>query len=379
MRILFMTNDLGGGGAEKVLVNLANRLAQRGHEVTVRALVNQGVNREFLSKEVKYEYVFDRGFRGINFLHKLPHQWIYQKVCYGQFDVIVPYLHGVLTKIASYAPNSQKKIAWLHGKAFKDGKLFRITKNKNELREYFSQYDRVVCVSEFVKDSLVQLSGITDKVRVIYNTFDVSGIINSSKVKVYHKEDDSNIIRLVTVGKLNTVKGYPRLIRSIKDLIQKDQLNIELTIVGEGKQRKELEEMIHDLQLGSCIRLVGFDINPYKYIVDSDLFVCSSYTEGFSSVVAESLIIGTPVITTDCAGMKEMLGENNEYGLIVENSDEGLYTGLKQLLNDKELLLRYKEKARERAIFFEPEATVGAVEALFKEIIEKDQVSRELS
>ena len=98
------------------------------------------------------------------------------------------------------------------------------------------------------------------------------------------------------------------------------------------------------------------------------MFVCSSYREGFSTAVTESLVVGTPVVSTLCSGAQELLGYNNEYGLIVENSEEGIYKGLKKLLEDKELLEYYKKKAAERGSFFSKEKTVEAVEKMLDEI-----------
>ena len=108
--------------------------------------------------------------------------------------------------------------------------------------------------------------------------------------------------------------------------------------------------------------LLGFRDNPYKYVAKCDLFVCSSLREGFSTAVTESLVVGTPVVSTLCSGSQELLGYNNEYGLVVENSEDGIYNGMKKLLEDRELLAYYKEKASERGSFFSKEKTVKAVE-----------------
>ena len=74
----------------------------------------------------------------------------------------------------------------------------------------------------------------------------------------------------------------------------------------------------------------GFQSNPYSYMKRSDLYVCSSYVEGFSTVVSEAVILGIPVVTTESSGMREILGDS-EYGLITENSDESLYQGMKKM------------------------------------------------
>ncbi|MBR0136232.1 MAG: glycosyltransferase, partial [Clostridia bacterium] len=100
-------------------------------------------------------------------------------------------------------------------------------------------------------------------------------------------------------------------------------------------------------------------------------FVCASMAEGFSTAATEALIVGTPVCTVEVSGMKEMLGENNEYGIVTENSEEGLYRGIKSLLDDPELLAHYKRKAEERGRSFSTETTVKAVEDMLLSLIEK--------
>lgn len=92
------------------------------------------------------------------------------------------------------------------------------------------------------------------------------------------------------------------------------------------------------------ITLLGYQTNPYKYVSKCDLFVCASFAEGFSTAATEALIVGTPVCTVEVSGMKEMLGEHNEWGVVTENSEEALYQGIKDLLDHPDKLAYYKEK-----------------------------------
>ena len=101
-----------------------------------------------------------------------------------------------------------------------------------------------------------------------------------------------------------------------------------------------------------------------------DIFLCASTAEGFSTAATEALIVGTPVCTVDVSGMKEMLGENNEYGVVTENSEEALYLGIKRLLDNPALLARYKELAKERGQKFSTKETVAAVEQMLLDLVE---------
>ena len=102
----------------------------------------------------------------------------------------------------------------------------------------------------------------------------------------------------------------------------------------------------------------------------------SSFEEGFSTAATEALVVGTPVVTTLCSGMKEMLGENNEYGIIVENSSEGVYEGLKEVVSKPELVESYTRQAQIRGEKFSMQDTVDAVEDMLEEILnEKNSIN----
>lgn len=364
--ILFLINNLGGGGAEKVLVNLVNHLDKNKYNITLRTLIDNGENKQFLSHTVIYESVFKKGFKGMNYLHLLPNAYIYNKVARGQFDVIVVYLHGVLTKIVANAPTSQKTIAYLHGN-MQRSLFIKSFKSIEEIQSCFKTYDAIVSVSKGVKDSFKAVSGIDEKLYVIYNTFEVERIKEKATEKIDHEYKHDGLIKLCAIGSLHKVKGFDRLIKVLAK-IKKEGNDFILTIIGEGPDRSSLEQLIDDNNLEKNVFLIGFKSNPYKYISKSDLFISSSHTEGFSSVVVESVILGVAVITTKTAGMTEILGENDEYGMIVENNEDALYSGLKKLIESEEILNVYKQKVKKRSSFFSTQKAVKEVEDLIDAI-----------
>lgn len=100
--------------------------------------------------------------------------------------------------------------------------------------------------------------------------------------------------------------------------------------------------------------------------------MCSSRREGFSTAVTESLILGVPVVSTNCSGAYELLGRNDEYGVVTENNDEALLEGIKRMLDVPDRLKHYRAMARERGKTFETEKTVQAVEKMLTELIRRD-------
>ena len=129
-----------------------------------------------------------------------------------------------------------------------------------------------------------------------------------------------------------------------------------------------MKKYISENKLEDTFILLGYRTNPYKYVKKCDLYVCSSHSEGFSTSVTESLIVGTPVVTTLCSGMQEMLGYNNEYGIVTENNEDALYEGIEKILTEENLLQHYKEQARVRGQRFSTEKTVKAVENMLESL-----------
>ena len=144
-----------------------------------------------------------------------------------------------------------------------------------------------------------------------------------------------------------------------------------LYILGIGPLQQEMERYIQANNLQEAVTLLGYQTNPYKYVSKCDLFVCASFAEGFSTAATEALIVGTPVCSVEVSGMKEMLGEHNEWGIVTENSEEALYQGIKDLLDHPDKLVHYKEKAIERGKTFSTENTVRAAEEMLLKLIHK--------
>ena len=135
-----------------------------------------------------------------------------------------------------------------------------------------------------------------------------------------------------------------------------------------GEEQNHLQKLVEENHIKDSWTFVGFKSNPYKYVKNADLYVCSSRKEGFSTAVTESLIVGTPVVSTNCSGTTELLGYNNEYGIVTENNEEALYEGIKKMISDKNVFDYYKKQARKRGNKFSTSETVKAVEEMLEEV-----------
>ena len=367
--MLFVIPTLSGGGAEKVLVNLANELSDK-YLVTTLTLFDTGVNKCSLSKRVKYRHIFKWNFRGNIYLFKMFNPAFLSKVFIrGDYDYIVAFLEYTVTRIVSGYRGKAKKIAWIHSTVNPQTlKTFLSPyRSKKECIECYNKFDKIVCVSEDVAKSFKsEFTEVKTPCLVKYN------ILNSKKIAQLSLEpitDDiqfsSQRINFCSVGRLIPIKGFMRLLQVYKRLINEGiALNTHLYILGIGPDKTSLENYISTNGINSYVTLLGYQANPYKYVSKMDLFVCSSYSEGLSTAVTEAILLGIPVLTTQCSGMNELLDDGN-CGCIVENSESGLYSGLKKLIANEHLRLHYKERVLVQRTLFDDSRILKEIEDLF--------------
>lgn len=370
-KVLFLIHDLGPGGAEKVLVNLVNNMDPKKFDITVMTLFDVGVNRQFLKPHIRYQSCFKHMIRGNIHLMKLLtpgqlHKWLIKE----KYDIEVSYLEGPSARTISGCPNRDTKlVSWIHVEQHTYSYAAQAFRSIEESKKCYGRFHQTVCVSEYVKQDFLSLYPGALPICVLYNTNETGQILEKKEEAVEDGLFREGEIRLCGVGKLMPKKCFDRVLR-IHKLLRDEGYPVHTYLLGEGSERQKIETYVQENNLGDTVTLLGYQTNPYKYVAKCDLFVCASLAEGFSTAATEALIVGTPVCTVDVSGMKEMLGENNEYGIVTENDEEALYQGIKRLLDEPELLTHYKKQAKERGKVFRTEETVKAVERMLLGLLE---------
>ena len=361
-KILFLIHDLGQGGAEKVLVNLVNNMDFSKFDITVMTLFDSGENRQFLSKQVHYKRWCPNMVPGNSHLMKLLNpRALHSLIIKEHYDVEVAYLEGPCARVVSGCTDPDTRlVSWIHIEQHTAEAAAASFRSVAEAQECYNRFHQIVCVSQTVADDFQRALNITAPCQVLYNTNESAKILQLGQESV-ELPFPENSIKLVGVGKLLKNKGFDRILRITKRLVE-EGYPVCTCILGEGPERSALQQYMEENSLTERILLPGYQLNPYKYVSKCDLFVCASHAEGFSTAATEALILGVPVCTVEVSGMKEMLGERDEYGIVTENSEEALYQGIKRLLDDPALLAHYREKAAEQGKLFSTEQTVRAVE-----------------
>lgn len=367
--ILFVIDSLNGGGAEKILLDLLRHLDRNSYEIDLMTIWNRGHYLDYLPDGISYyslvknptnigltkyiNRIFEIGFKLLS--SKILHKLFIRK----KYDVEVAFLEGASTKIVAGATCT--KYAWVHTDMENNTWYEQFYKNFDEIKKAYRTFNKICHVSNSLLQAFERKFKITDTCIVLYNPVDDNSIIRKSlkKPEVILKHD---AVAFVSVGRIEFQKGYDRLIQIVVNLKQKGY-NFHIYILGEGSQKQELQQKCIELKINDNVHFIGYYNNPYSIMKQADAFICSSRTEGFSTAVTEALVLGLPVVTTNCAGMDELL-ENGQFGIICENTDLALEEAMMTILNNPASLKTWKEKALIRGKEFCLEKSMKSIEEL---------------
>lgn len=367
--LLFVIHTLDGGGAERVLVNLVNNLPREKYKITVASVFDGGVNRKFLKSDVEYLYLYKKIFRGNRILFKnLSPEKVYKKlVGERKFDLVISYLEGIPARIVSGCKDKNaKKICWIH-RGLTPHFYASPFKSKEEADKIYASYDKIVCVSKDVQKSFLSYNPLFEKTICLYNVNETERIAEKANEKCEEEYFLDDVVKICFVGKIVENKGVLRLV-SAHEKLEKAGIAHRFILVGKGSLREKIEEELQKKGLEKDFVFAGYQTNPYRFISHCDIFALPSYYEGFSTASTEALILKKPCVVTECAGMHELFGENNEYGIVAKDEDE-FCAALSKMITDENSRKRYELAAAERGKLFSAESTVAAHERLFDELM----------
>lgn len=372
-RILFVMNNLTEGGAEKVLLKILNNLNLKNKEITLLLLNNDGsyvkeveknknIKKIFLQKEKEEESQINQKYLKIKkaFNCLFPNTIFKKKFGCEAYDLGIAFLEGPSTLFLSNLKNCKKKIAWVHTDIEKNAGINRIFE-----RISYRNMDKIICVSKKSAEVFEKIyPNLKSRLKVIYNPIDKQKIVEESFEKI---EKSLREIDFISVGRLTKVKGYDILLEAHKKLLN-EGIKANLIILGEGKERNELEKYISENKLENYVKLLGFVRNPYPYIRKAKIYILSSRCEGYPLVLAEALCLNKPIIATDCDGAVELL-ENGKYGLLtqIENSSD-LKEKMKLLYTNNNEQNKYKNRSEKKIEDFNFEKIIGEIDELFETI-----------
>ena len=341
-KIIFGITSLTLGGAERVLVDLANKMSER-FDITIFMLYSNGELETELNKKIKLKTLYSKKYTELTFLEKIlaslkvliNKKKIFKKyVDKEEYIAQISFLEGAITRIFSVKSNFKtKKIAWVHNdmqKVFGKGIKAKIKKIMDE--KAYQKYNDIIFVSEDNEKAFNSFykENIKSKKNIIKNYVSSERILNLSvelsEYKKTYKEDEINVVQ---VSRLVEQKAIDRLIKVSAKLINENS-KIHIYVIGDGPLKERLQKQIEDLNVEEKITLLGAKKNPYPYIKNADVFGLFSYFEGYGIVIDEAKILRKYVIITDTAA-REALKDYKEYSYIVSNDEKGIEEAFKYL------------------------------------------------
>lgn len=369
-KIVFFLPALVGGGAERTIVNIANKIDRKAYKVYLIVIDTPTEGKykdeysQFVYKDVE---IINLGIpiKASNYPCILFS--IVKNVNKIRPDIVMStmlrpnellafaslfYHKSVKTVLRESNNRSASEYSWIEKKyiRFMYGKLA----------------DRAIALSKGVKENMVQNFGINqENISVIYNPVDIENI----EQQIKKKEQILNYsgVKIINMGRLIKQKDQATLIKAVE--IVKKQIDCKLYILGKGELEEELKNLVHSLQLDENVEFMGFQSNPYGILAQGDLFVLSSGWEGFGHVVVEAMVAGVPVVSTNCDyGPGEIITDHYNGVLSSVGNETELAEHILEIVTDKEKMVQLSVHGRERAQDFSIEKIVTQYETIFERL-----------
>ena len=380
-KILIRIGSLRHGGAEKVLTTFLKNLPSDKYEIDLLLNLYSGkylseipdwIHIHYLNKGEmittnRPQDIPQKAFRVIyqKLLKTFP-QLLYKFILKGKkYDIEFAAIHGLRDDILNSPDKSSKKIVWIHNDLRKT-EFHDYT--DEEIRKFFG-FNKIMVISEQIQQDFENQAQTEDeKSRIvrIYNPLDTNEILNKSELIQNQYDFSKEEPVFVSVGTVFPQKGFDRLLKVHKKLLD-EGFKHRILIVGDGYDFENVKQLKSELGVDKTATMLGFTDNPYPYFKAADFFILSSRYEGFPTVLYEAIVLKKTIVATDVSGVREML-KGGELGLIVGNSEEGIYEGMKQVLTNPEISNSYQKKLENYNPPFNLENSVRKIQEILDEL-----------
>lgn len=358
-RILFVIPEYSHGGTNKSLENLLLFLNKEMYDISIFCLYEDGgdyykkVFAPYILRKSKLYYwlhdnVYTRKIIGFynkvtkreNFtlLYKREVRHLEKK---HNFDIVIAYQEGTATEFVSYFKN-KNKIAWIHF----DYAMLEGIVNLKERKVYYDRFKHIVCVSKAALESMLKVHPeYKDRSTYIYNTLNSASMIEAS-LKSMQVPFDSTCFNIISIGRLVSIKQFQEIPKIVCNIKKQTSRHFCWYIIGSGNSEEWIRSEIEKYNVQDKVVLLGPKDNPYPFIRQANLLVCTSVAESFSYVIAEAKILHTPIVSNNFPVAYEVL--DNSCGFIssiddmpellnkIINDDDKIYSKVKESISTYE-------------------------------------------
>ena len=364
--LIFFLARFGKGGAGNSVFKLCSNLDQKKYNIFVICMNNCAYKKEFLKAGIKVEIInSSRALFAIFLLSKV----ISKIVENNNQNYLISNINytNLLCSIFLKKRINLKFIA-IERTPFKELEIYfnfidRIKKTLMRLLIpfFYKKFDLVICNSEYLGRYLKKRYGILSKTLFPPSITDIE--IDKKKKNITKSVSKNTKIKLITVCRLSREKNIYEIIQAISEIKKK----VSLYIIGIGPEKNNISNFIKSLSLEKSVKLIGFKENPQNYLLKADLYINSSYFEGFPNSVVEAAQVGLPIIASQSHGGINEILSNGKGGTIYKNSQD-LKRLIEKFYSDRKIFIKKSKIAKKKSLEFNLDSHVIKFEKMINEI-----------
>lgn len=379
IKVLFRHRSMEMGGVEKVILSMLNNLNKEKFEITVCLNINQGELRDEFPSHVKKifltkgrEDLSKRPFiqkiqlvkRNLKLKKALKNPSIANALLEENYDVEIATTYSAFAPVLDSLKKNSKKIGWFHS----DITLPKLQPLVPEILKQIPQFDYFIFGSQQTKDILSETypNLPVPENQVILNAIPIDEL--KQKAVAFTPEFPNKPV-FVSVARLHSRKGFHKLMDAHARLL-KDGLDHHIIIIGDGEEKENLKKQAENLGVTHSFEFLGSLMNPYPYVKQADFFILPSESEGWPLIIADTLILQKPIISTNVGGIPEMIAHEKTGYLINYDTDE-MYESMKKFLTDPELVSQIKDNLKDIEKQFDNQKIFDAVENIIINLVKK--------
>ena len=379
LKVLFRQRSMEMGGVEKVILSMLNGLDREKFDMTICLNINQGDLRNEIPPHVKKVSIASgkEDFSKNSLIQKLQlakrkfkldkaqkNPKIADAVLKDQFDVEIAPTYATFSSVLNSSNKNSKKIGWFHS----DITLPKLQPLVPEILKQIPQFDYFIFGSQQTKDILIETYP-TIKIpenQVIRNAIPIEELKKKSKEFVPQFPEKPIF---VSVGRLHSRKGFHKLMEAHAQLL-KAGFDHQIIIIGDGEEKTNLKKQAQELGVTDSFQLLGSLLNPYPYVKNADFFILPSESESWPLIIADSLILQKPIISTNVGGIPEMIA-HDKTGFLVNYEVEEMYDAMKKFMTEPKYVEKIKENLTDIEKQFDNQKIFDAVENIILKLAQK--------
>jgi glycosyltransferase involved in cell wall biosynthesis len=319
-KIVFLIAHLGGGGAERVTVSLANYFSDCGYDVELIVFDNSS-NEYSVNSEIRINYLKSSSIKVLDMIFKVLYLKKYLKKMLPHYVISLGFSYRYL-----YIGNLMNKYKF-------------ILSERNDPNQMYGKLDLYIvkyCLKK-AKHVVFQTSDAKQffEENIQNHSSIIPNPIKQNMIEPYFGDREN---RIVAFSRLNSQKNIPMLLQAFS-VFAKQHNDYKLEIYGKGELEEKLKQLTKDLKIDNSTRFMGFSKNVHEDILRAKMFVSTSNYEGISNSMLEAMALGLPCICTDCpVGGSRMFIKSGANGILIKVGDtDDLVNKMNKLENLKEL------------------------------------------